>query len=102
MSYPIKRADVLLILLHAVETGNVKLTFHVLQRMQERRILLSDVFEAIYNARREESKDIFNIKTGDWKYAVRGYNEDGDKDIRIIFVFKDPATLILTVIDLNK
>ena len=62
---------------------------------------MSDLYEAICNASREEHKDELNTQTGDWKYAIRGTNIDGDKDIRIIIVFKNPTTLILTVIDLN-
>lgn len=102
MSSPNKKEDILLAVINSVESGNLRLTFHVLQRMKERRILLSDVYDVIFNARREENKDEFNPFTGDWKYAIRGLNSDGDKDIRLILVFKDPATLILTVIDLNQ
>ncbi len=60
MGDPIKREDVLLAVIHALESENLKPTFHVLQRMQERKILLSDLHEAIYSAYREEHKDEFN------------------------------------------
>lgn len=101
MRTPKKKEGILLAVIHALESDNLKLTFHVLQRMQERKILLSDLHEAIYSAIREEHKDEFNHQTGDWKYAIRGKNDEGDKDIRVIIVFKEPSTLILTVIDLN-
>lgn len=101
MSIPTKKEGILQAVIHSLESDNLKLTFHVLQRMHERKILLSDLHEAIYSGIREEYKDEFNHQTGDWKYAIRGKNNDGDKDIRIIVVMKDPATLILTVIDLN-
>lgn len=102
MNEPNKREDILLAVIEALENGNLRPTTHVLERMEERKILFSDMAEAIYNASREESKDEFNANTGDWKYAIRGLNDDGVKDIRLIVVFKNPKTLILTVIDLNQ
>ena len=96
-----KLEDVIVRAVRALESGTLKPTFHALQRMKERNILLSDLHEAIYNATREEHKDELNSQTGDWKYAIRGMNDDGNKDIRIVLVFKNPSTLILTVIDLN-
>ena len=97
-----KRDNVLLAVICSVETGNLKPTFHVLKRMQERKILLSDIHEAIFSARREEHKDEYDDVSGDWKYAIRGMNDDGNKDIRLIVVFKDPTTIVLTVINLNQ
>ena len=99
--YPIKKNNILIKVIDALENEHLKPTMHALERMQERGILLSDVHEAIYCAKREEHKDEFNTRTGDWKYAIRGLNAEGSKDIRLIVVFVDPTTLILTVIDLE-
>lgn len=85
----------------AIERGKLRPTIHALERMKERRIILSDVKEAIYNGRRDEVKDEFNKKTGQWKYAIQGLNDDRDKDIRLIISFNDPLAIIITVIDLN-
>lgn len=70
MSKPQKKEDVLLGLTSAVEGENLRPTFHALERMKERNIFLSDVYEAIYRTSREEYKDEFNAQTGDWKYAI--------------------------------
>jgi hypothetical protein len=56
----------------------------------------------IYRAQREESKDRLRNDGQDWKYALRGLNDSGDKDIRIIVVFNDLDAVIITVIDKNK
>lgn len=34
--------------------------------------------------------------------ALRGKNDNGDKDLRIIILFVDPKTIIVTAIDKNK
>ena len=102
MTPPNKKDDILLQVIKALESGNLRPTFHAQVRMKERNILFTDMEEAIYNASREDHKDEFDSKTEEWKYALRGLNNDGAKDIRVVVVFKDPATLVLTVIDLNK
>ena len=58
--------------------------------------------ERLLKLRREEYKDEFNSKTGNWKYAIRGYSDDEDKELRIIVAFKDPLTMVITVIDLEQ
>jgi len=101
MAQPPKKEDVLVATILAMGLGDYRLSSHALERMKERNILLSDIKEAIYNGSREEQKDAFNPDTGDWKYAIRGKNDDGDKDIRMIVAFKTPLVLIITVIDVN-
>ena len=96
-----KKEDVLVSAIRAMESGNLRMTFHATERMKERNILLSDLEEAIFNGRREEYKDEFNSRTGNWKYAIRGCNDDEDKELRIIVAFKDPLTMVITVIDLE-
>lgn len=102
MLIPMKREDVLLTVIKAMNEDHLKFSFHALVRMKERNILLSDVTESILNSIREEYKDDFNFQTGDWKYAIRGLNKDGSKDIRLAVTFKDPKTIIITVIDVSK
>lgn len=70
--------------------------------MAKRDIQMSDIEEAIYNAQREVNKDELTKEKTDWKYAIRGMNNNGDKDLRIVVIFKDPRTIIVTAIDKNK
>ena len=70
---------------------------------KERDIQFSDIEEAVYNAIREDSKDELTDDGTDWKYVIRGNNDNGDKDIRLVVVYlKDPKMLLITVIDKNN
>lgn len=55
----------------------------------------------IYQAQREDQKDELTNDKSDWKYAIRGKNNNGDKDLRIIVIFDDPKAIIVTAIDKN-
>lgn len=96
-----KKEDVLLSAIRAIESGNLRMTFHAIERMKERNILLNEIEEAIFNGKREEHKDEFNPERGSWKYAIRGNTDDEDKELRIVIAFKDPLTMVITVIDLD-
>lgn len=63
---------------------------------------MSDIEEMLYRAQREKNKDQMRNDGMDWKYALRGLNDNGDKDLRVIVVFNEPDTVIVTVIDKNK
>jgi len=97
-----KRPNVIQDVIAAFETGSLVLSFHAEQQMQARDVQMSDIEEMIYRARRENSKDSLRNDGKDWKYALRGLNNDGDKDIRAIVVFNDPDTVVVTVIDKNR
>lgn len=97
-----KRPTVLQDVKEALESGRLVPSNHAQEQMVVRDVQMSDVEEMIYRAHREEAKDSLTKDKKDWKYALRGLNNSGDKDIRIIVVFNDPDTVIVTVIDKNK
>lgn len=97
-----KRPNVLQDVIAAFEEGRLIPTFHAEKQMATRDVQMSDIEEMIYRAYREDSKDSLRNDGKDWKYALRGFNDGGDKDIRIIVVFNVPDTVIVTVIDKNK
>lgn len=97
-----KRPNVIQDVITALESGQLIPSTHAQQQMDLRDIQMSDIEEAIYSAYREESKDSLTSDGKSWKYSLRGKNDDGDKDLRIIVVFADPKTIIVTAIDKNK
>ncbi|MFM6927223.1 MAG: DUF4258 domain-containing protein [Bdellovibrio sp.] len=97
-----KRPNVIQDVIAALESGQLIPSTHAQQQMEKRDIQMSDIEEAIYSAYREESKDSLTDDGKSWKYSLRGKNENGDKDIRIIIAFADPKTIIVTAIDKNK
>lgn len=97
-----KRANVIQDVIKASEAGTLVPTFHAEKQMETRDVQMSDIEEMLYRAQREDFKDSPTKDGKDWKYALRGLNDNGDKDIRIVVIFKDPDTVIVTVIDKNK
>lgn len=71
--------------------------------MRERNIDFSDVEEAIYRAQREEVKDVVTNDGLAWRYALRGSNDNGNKDIRLVVIYLErPKMLLITAIDKNE
>lgn len=97
-----KRPNVIKDVIVALESGQLIPSTHAQQQMEKRDIQISDIEEAIYSAHREEGKDSVTDDGKSWKYSLRGKNENGDKDLRIIVVFIDPKAIIVTAIDKNK
>lgn len=101
-----KKENILQTVLEALESGNLIFSFHALEQMEAREVVISDVKEAIYQGQREEYKDDYrqnpNNKKWSWRYAIRGLNDDGDKDLRVVVAIEDPKTIVVTVIDLNR
>lgn len=97
-----KRPNVIQDAIAALESGHLIPSVHAQQQMEKRDIQMSDIEEAIFSAYREESKDSLTNDGKSWKYAIRGKNDNGNKDLRIIIVFADPKTIIVTAIDKNK
>lgn len=89
-------------MIEAYHKGFLIPSTHALEQMAHRDVQMSDIEEMIFQASREENKDSLAKNGKDWKYALRGFNSSGDKDIRIIVVFNDPDAVIITVIDKNK
>jgi nitroreductase len=103
MSEPIKKSTVLQDLITAMEAGQLIPSKHALEQMKARDLDLSDIEEAAYRAYREAHKDQLTDDKQEWKYAIRGLNDLGDKDIRIVLVYlESPKMLIITAIDKNK
>lgn len=97
-----KLPNVIQVVIAALERGNFFLSIHAQEQMVIRDVQMSDVEEMIYRAYREESKDSLTKDKKSWKYSLRGVNDDGDKDIRIIIVLNDGDAVVVTVIDKNK
>jgi Domain of unknown function (DUF4258) len=98
----IKKINVIADVINALESGNLVPSLHAQAKMEVRKVAMSDIEEMIYRSQRDEFKDELTKDGKAWKYALRGLNDKGDKDIRIIIVFYDPKTVIVTVIDKNK
>lgn len=98
----VKRRNVIIEVIKALEAGQLVPSFHAQEQMKKRDILMSDLEEALYRAKREEGKDSPTKDGKDWKYSLRGLSESGEKDLRIIVVFDDPKVVIVTAIDKNK
>ena len=98
----VKRPNVLIELIKALEEGRLIPSFHAQEQMKKRDILMSDLEEALYRAKREDHKDSPTKDGKDWKYSLRGVNESGEKDLRIIIIFDDPKVVVVTAIDKNK
>jgi hypothetical protein len=101
-----KEENVLQLVIHGLEEGHLFLSFDAIEQMQKREIKFSDICEAIYRSEREEHKDTYlehpKTKRWSWRFAIRGKNDVGDKDLRIIFVIQNPKVIIVTAIDLNR
>lgn len=99
---PIQRGNVIQDVISASETGRLIPSYHALEQMSARNITFSDIEEMIYRASREVDKDRLTDDGKEWKYAIRGLNDNGDKDIRIVVVYIEPKILIVTAIDKNR
>jgi len=101
-----KEDNIIQRVLKALESGNLLLSFHAMEQMSAREIKFSDISEALYRCERQEHKDVYlespKTKKWGWRFAIRGLNDVGDKDIRIIVVLQDPKIVVVTVIDLNR
>ncbi len=100
---PIKSESVIQDMIAAIESGQLIISDHAATRMKERNIDFSDVEEAAYRAIREDMKDSQTKDGLAWKYALRGFNDDGDKDIRLVVLYLEkPKMLLVTAIDKNE
>jgi hypothetical protein len=84
-------------LLHfCLEQGEVRYGSHFKQELQNEGVALPDAWDVLRRGR------IFgppeqDIKTGEWKYRVEGYEPDG-KWLAIVFCFKNvEAAFLITV-----
>ena len=100
---PIKKGSVNQDMIVAIESGQLIISEHAAIRMRKRDIVFSDVEEATYSAIREELKDSLTSDGLAWKYALRGFNDNGDKDIRLMVLYLEiPKMLLVTAIDKNE
>ena len=84
----------------ATTKGRYRFTEHAVAQMKERKVITAEVTYVLKNGYCESSKDAYDEKHGNWKYAVRGHTVDG-RDLRIIVVLK-ANMMIVTVIDKEK
>lgn len=85
----------------AVNGGTLRKSDHALKRMGQRKILDPDVDHVLLNGFHEKKKDAFSDDHGTWKYSIKGKDIDR-RNIRLIVVFEDPNTLLITAIDLDS
>ena len=97
-----KRENIVPEVIRALEEGRLRYSFHAQEQMTKRDILVSDIEEALYRSQREENKDSLTNDKKAWKYSLRGANDNGDKDLRIIILFDEPNVLVVTAIDKSK
>ena len=97
MSPPPKISDLLQKVRKALADGTYVITGHAQDRMEERDVILSEVVYILKNGYHETSKDEFDPKFMNWKYAIRG-NTDSGRDLRIVVKIKDKM-VVITVVD---
>lgn len=72
---------------------------HAITRQEERCITLPDVLRVLEHGRREQDKDVFDVKWQTWKYAIRGKTINGF-NLRVVVSFREEM-VIITVIRVN-
>lgn len=77
------------------------MTSHAKVRKGERKIVQTEILEALRNGYWEKRKDEYKKAFSSWNYAVRGKTEKG-RNLRVAVAFEDAGgMLIITVIDLD-
>lgn len=77
-----------------IETGRYRETAHASYRKYQRKIVLPDILDVLYNGRHEKRKDQYDEEHGAWNYAVRGKTVIDD-DMQVIVSFDKVRDLII-------
>ena len=60
-----------------IQIGNYRLSDHVVERLGQRALELSNLIFVLLNGVHEENMTLFDTKRHTWKYAVRGKTLEG-------------------------
>jgi hypothetical protein len=90
----------------ALSEGKLVLSFHALEKMEQRKITYNDIKQVILFGKREVAKDDLRsseqgIKLS-WRYAIRGLSFDNDVEMRLILAIETEKVVVVTVIKLGK
>ncbi|MDE3045631.1 MAG: DUF4258 domain-containing protein [Verrucomicrobiota bacterium] len=76
-----------------IQRGTYIVSAHALKRQDERLLNLDDVLYVLKNGTRDKSKDLFDVKWQQWKYAIRGKTIESIH-LRIIVSFEEEMVII--------
>lgn len=82
----------------AVKSHRVLDTRHVGDRMAEKDVIFSEIYEVLANGYHEKAKDEFKPEFDSWNYAIRGKTFEG-RELRIPIYFEKDKICIVTVFD---
>jgi predicted transcriptional regulator len=80
----------------------IQFPVHARQQMHIRDITRSDVLEVLSRGWREPRKDEWKEAFRQWRYAYRGHDDSGIKNLRVAVALEDSGVIVVTAIDLDK
>jgi len=83
-----------------IQADEYRLSAHVIERLGQRSLELSDLMFVLLNGVHEEKMTQFDTKRQMWKYAIRGKTLEG-VELRAVVSFDGPM-IVITVIRLVK
>ncbi len=83
-----------------VQTDRYRLSKHVMERLGQRSLELSDLMFVLLNGVHEQKLTQFDTKKQAWKYAIKGKTTEG-VELRAVVSF-DGHMIVITVIRLVK
>jgi len=91
---PEKIPSVLELVRDCVKTGKYRETAHASYRKHQRKIILPDIVDVLYDGFHEKRKDQYDEEHEAWNYAIRGKTVTDD-DMRVIVSFNKVLNLII-------
>ena len=76
-----------------IQRGTYIVSAHAFKRQNQRFVDLEDVLYVLKTGRRDENKDLYDVKWQMWKYAICGLTTDRI-NLRIIIAFEDEMVII--------
>ncbi len=83
-----------------VEDGRYVETKHFSDQANDRKIPLPELLYVLKHGRHEKIKDVFDEKSKDWHYSIRGMSKS-DRDIRVIVVVDESQVIFITAIEVK-
>jgi hypothetical protein len=97
MVIPLKDANVPDKVRKALADNDYRIHPHALLRMNERKVILTEITYILKNGYQEVSKDEFDHKFQNWKYSIRGNTLD-ERDLRVVVKLAGKM-MIITIVD---
>jgi len=98
---PDKDANAEALIAGYVGQGFVRIPQHCRDRMVERQISYLDILSVLRQGRREPRKDEWKPERSGWRYAYRGRDSFGIRELRVAVALDVSGAVVVTVIDLD-